>query len=129
MDLKITLKKIITVVSLELVIAIVFVIGIDEKKHALSILYHSYFADILIPFGFYFLLVPNELRVPMLRQWEIKALLIFALCSTSEILQYFGIFALARVFDPMDFVMYGVGVALAIFVDRQIFTRILVFWN
>lgn len=122
-------KKIVTVVSVELVIAAFFIIGVDENNRTLKILFHSYYADIFIPFGFYFLLTLNEFRILVLRRWSVKALLVFALCSTSEILQYFGIFALARVFDPMDFVMYGTRALLAAFVDRQIFSRIFAFWN
>ncbi len=56
-------------------------------------------------------------------------MVVFALCTTSEILQYFGIFALARVFDPIDIVMYGIGVLLASIVDRKVFTRIFSFWD
>lgn len=46
----------------------------------------------------------------------------------TEILQYFGIFALARVFDPIDFVMYGIGVLSVAFVDRKMFVRAF-FWD
>ena len=64
-----------------------------------------------------------------LKKWWVKALLVFGLCALSETLQYFGVFALARVFDPVDYLMYGVGVLSAAFVDRQIFTRMLPFWE
>jgi len=56
-------------------------------------------------------------------------LLVFGLCALSETLQYFGVYALATVFDPVDYLMYGMGVLLAAFVDRQIFTRMLPFWE
>jgi hypothetical protein len=63
-----------------------------------------------------------------LQKWHSKALAIFLLCSLSETLQYFGIYALARVFDPLDFIMYATGVLLAAFFDRIIFKRIFTFW-
>ncbi|MCD4685932.1 MAG: hypothetical protein K8S97_08350 [Anaerolineae bacterium] len=92
-------------------------------------LYHSYFADIALPFAFYFLLTISETRHAFLKPWWIKALSVFALCTTSEILQYFGIFALARTFDPLDIVMYGLEVLLAVAVERGIFAPQLAFWD
>jgi hypothetical protein len=110
-------------------IAAVFAIGADWAGHAAQRFFKSWFADIAIPFGYYFLLVLVEDQFRPLQKWFVKAIAIFALCSLSETLQYFGIYALASVFDPLDFVMYAIGVALAAFVDRIIFTRLFRFWN
>ena len=117
------------VIGIQLVIAAFFILGADRANRSLYILYQSYFADIFLPFGFYFLLSLVKNKHPVFKEWWVKALSVFVLCATSETLQYFGIFALARVFDPLDFVMYGLGVGLAIIVDRQIFSRFLSFWN
>ena len=122
-------KKVILVVGLQLVIAVFFVLGAEKANRSVYILYQSYFADIFLPFGFYFLLSLAEYKHSVFKEWWVKALSVFVLCVTSETLQYFGIFALARVFDPMDFVMYGVGVGLAVVADRQIFSRFLSFWS
>jgi hypothetical protein len=113
------------VVAIELLIAGGFIIGVDWADEATYTLYQSYYADIVIPFGFYFLLTLNQQFV----HWWQRASVIFALCTTSEILQYFGVYALARVFDPIDIVMYGIGVLLAAFVDRRIFSRVFTFWD
>ncbi len=122
-------KKVVLVVGLQLVIAVFFISGVDRAYPSAYIIYQSYFADIFLPFGFYFLLTLVQDKHSVFRKWHAKALSIFALCSTSEILQFFGIFALARVFDPLDFVMYGTGVLLAVFVDRKLFTKYLSFWD
>ena len=122
-------RKRVVVVSIELVIAVLFVAGASPADPALQMLYQCYFADVAIPFGFYFLLSAQEGSVPALRYWWVKALAIFVLCATSETLQYFGIYALARVFDPVDYLMYGAGVLLAAFVDTQIFARVFGFWK
>ena len=117
------MKKKIIVVGIELFIALIFIIGADwadEKVHAF---FHSYFADIALPFGFYFLLILVEERQKVLRPWYIKTLAVFMLASTSEILQYFGVYALARVFDPLDFAMYAAGVLLAALIDTQVISR------
>ncbi len=114
---------------MQLFIAVFFILGADKTNRSFYILYQSYFADIFIPFGFYFLLSLKGEESKYFNIWWKKALVVFALCTTSEILQYFGIFALARVFDPIDTVMYGIGVLLASIVDRKVFTRIFSFWD
>jgi hypothetical protein len=121
-------KKTIVVITL-LFIASIFVIGADWASETLHQLFHSYFADIAIPFGFYFLLVLLEERYTLIKKWYIKVGAVFFLCTLSETLQYFGVYALARVFDPLDYVMYALGAVLAAFTDRVIFKRMLSFWN
>ncbi len=122
-------KKIVVVVFVALIIASAFVIDINWTSEVAYNLYHSYFADIALPFMLYLLLTPNAKRNRLFAHWWQRALAVFVLCTTSEILQYFGIFALARVFDPLDIVMYGLGVLLAASVDRLLFTRVFPFWD
>ena len=117
------------VVLLMLFIASLFLIGADWAPAPIPKYFHFYFADIAIPFGFYFLLSLMEDRSPLLKRWFIKAILIFGLCSLSEFLQYFGIYALASVFDPIDFLMYALGVSFAACIDRLVFKRIFRFWD
>ena len=120
-------KKTIVVITL-LFIASIFVIGADWASETLHQLFHSYFADIAIPFGFYLLLVLLEDRYTLIKKWYIKIGAVFILCTLSETLQYFGVYALARVFDPLDYVMYALGVVLAAFLDRIIFKKVFSFW-
>ena len=122
-------KKALLVIGLEVLLACVFVAGAGMADGPARTFYQSYAADIIIPFSFYFLLTLSERRHPVLKAWWVKLLAIFALCSASEVLQFFGVFALARVFDPLDFVMYGVGVLLAAGVDRLVLARSLAFWD
>ena len=117
------------IIILEMVIAIIFVLGSKISNQVISIFHDKYFADIIIPFGFYFLLILIEKEHPKLKLWFVKAILVFLLCALSETLQYFGIYALASVFDPIDYVMYGVGVILAAFIDRQLFKKYFHFGN
>ena len=120
-------KKTVVVIT-QLIIASLFIIGADWASHTLRRLFHSYFADIAIPFGFYLLLVLLEDRYKLLQKWYVKAATIFIICSISESLQYFNIYALATVFDPLDFAMYALGVFLAVIVDRIIFKSLFDFW-
>ena len=122
-------KRTIFVVVLQLVLAMFFIASKSWMSGSMRVIYQSYFADVIIPFGFYFLLTLSSDNHKQLKKWWVKALLVFGLCALSETLQYFGVFALARVFDPVDYLMYGVGVLLAAFVDRQIFTRTFSYWE
>lgn len=120
-------KKTIVIITL-LIIASLFIIGADWASETVHSLFHSYFADIAIPFGYYLLLVLVEDKYKPFQKWYTKASAVFILCALSETLQYFGVYALARVFDPLDYAMYALGVVLAAFVDRIIFKRIFDFW-
>ena len=120
-------KKLVVVIT-QLIIACLFVIGADWASDNIRRFFHSYFADIAIPFGFYFLLVLLEDRYKLLQRWYVKAAVIFILCSVSETLQFFSIYALATVFDPWDYIMYALGVVLAAIVDRIILKKLFGFW-
>ncbi len=122
-------KQTIFVVVFQLAMAMFFVASRSWMSGSMRVIYQSYFADVILPFSFYFLLSLISDNHKQLSKWWVKALLVFGLCALSETLQYFGVFALARVFDPVDYLMYGVGVLLAAFVDRQILTRIIPFWE
>jgi hypothetical protein len=114
---------------MQLGLVLVLVLGSYVKGDWLKTFYYSYVADILIPLGFYFLLTLAEEKRGVLEGWWVKALIVFGLCMVSETLQGFGIYALARVFDPVDYVMYGIGVGLAVVVDRRVFTQLFAFWG
>lgn len=112
-----------------LIIASLFFIGAEWTGKTMHRLFHSYFADIAIPFGYYLLLVLLEEKYKLFKKWFIKAGAVFTLCALSETLQYFDYYALASVFDPMDYVLYAIGVLLAVFADRILFKRMFDFWD
>jgi hypothetical protein len=91
--------------------------------------YYSYFSDVIIPFGFYFLLCLTEQHVPVLRHWEVKLAIAFLTPSIAETCQYFGIPVLGSTFDPLDYLMYGIGALSAAVVDVQVFSRVFDFWT
>lgn len=84
-------------------------------------LYYSYFSDVALPFGVYFLLTLSEERMPLLRPWYGKAGIVLASTIAAEVAQYFGLYVLGVTFDPLDIVMYGVGVLLAALLDVKVF--------
>ena len=84
----------------------------------LFILYYSYFSDIVIPIGIYFLLCINDVSVPSMKNFKTKSAIVFVSAAAIETAQGFGIPLLGSTFDPLDFVMFGVGIIIAVCLDK-----------
>jgi hypothetical protein len=113
-----------------LIIALIFGFRFGNNLNGnLYIYYQSYAGDFMIPFGAYFLLCMNEIQLRFLRKWFVKALIVFCVMTFSEIMQLFGLFLFGVTFDLADILMYGIGVIVAVFFDKQIFERTLPFWK
>ena len=118
------------IVSIVLVIALVHIFRVGTYlRGSLFTLYYSYFSDIVVPFGMYFLLCLNDAYLLFLRDWRVKAVLVFGVASFAEVMQAFGVPLLGQTFDFFDFVVFGVGVLLAALVDRFLFDRHLPWWR
>jgi hypothetical protein len=96
---------------------------------SLYTLYYSFFSDIALPFGAYFLLCINERSFPFLGGWLAKASITFGAAAFAETMQAFGIPILGTTFDPLDYMMYALGTLAAALMDKQVFERFLPFWN
>ncbi|MBI4893712.1 MAG: hypothetical protein HY821_24045 [Acidobacteria bacterium] len=92
-------------------------------------LYSSYFSDLVIPFGVYFLLTLNEDYIPLFRSWSGKAGAVIVLTTAAEVAQFFGFDVLGVTFDPLDILMYASGTLLAALLDVQVFPRLVKGWN
>jgi hypothetical protein len=120
----------VVIVCVLLTIALIHMVRVGSYLEGrLFSLYYSYFSDIVVPFGFYFLLCLNEASIRMLRDWRVKAALVYAAASLTEVMQFFGVPLLGATFDPLDFAMFGVGVFLAVIVDRLVLPRVFPFWD
>lgn len=116
--------------SIVILIAVVHIFRIGSYLEGeLHDLYYSYFSDFVLPFGCYFLLCASESQMPILRRWEAKSAIAFLIPSIAETCQYFGIPVLGSTFDPLDYLMYGIGAISAAVVDTQVFSRIFDFWT
>jgi hypothetical protein len=118
------------VVGIMLLIALVHLFRVGTLLHGpLFTLYYSYFSDVVVPFGLYFLLCLRDDRIPFLAPWRVKGLLVFGVASFTEVMQAFGVPLFGRTFDPLDIAMFGVGVALAAGLDAAILPRVLPGWR
>ncbi len=91
--------------------------------------YYSYFSDLILPFGMYFLLCIAEFNVTLLHQWYVKSGVIIGVTVLAEVLQYNGIYAFGTTFDPIDILMYVLGVGIAVVVDRLVFRSLIPQWD
>lgn len=104
-----------------LLLAVVFVLNVRAMlPPAWRTRYSSSFADLAMPFAFYFLLARIDAEWPRLRPWWAKAGLVFAGCAVAELAQGAGLPLLGRTYDPQDFVMYAAGVLLAAVAERTL---------
>ena len=111
-------------------IALIHIFRVGQYlKGDLFTYYYSYASDIMIPFGFYFLLCINEYTMRFLRKWYVKALFIFGITTIIEILQLFGVYILGVTFDIFDILMYAIGVMIAVLSDRLILKKFMPFWD
>jgi hypothetical protein len=112
------------IVAILLFVALVHLFRVGSYlRGSLFTLYYSYFSDIVVPFAMYFLICLNDLYVRFLRDWRVKAALVFGVASFAEVLQAFGVPLLGQTFDPLDFAMFGGGVVLAVLVERFLLDR------
>jgi hypothetical protein len=116
----------VVIVVINVTIALLHFVTGSDYRGPFPEFVNGYLLDILIPFGFYFLLSLSE--VPPLRSWVVRSLVMFAVGSCVEIAQFFGVPLFGRTFDPLDFAMYGLGAGLAPVFDLVVFPRIFRFW-
>jgi len=98
-------------------------------------LWMSYANDLILPFAFYFFLWLGD---RWLKTWQLQALLAFAIPALIEFGQalypwisgsrffadrYIG------AFDPLDILMYVIGVGLAVIVEQLVFAKLFKFWQ
>jgi len=82
----------------------------------------GYLIDILLPFTMFLLLGIVQLEV--IRRWWVRALVVFAVASTSEILQYFGVPLFGRTFDPLDFAAFASGILAGYAFEKLVVIRL-----
>ncbi len=122
-------RRRVIILSIMAVIAIIHILRIGNYLSGeLYNFYYSYFSDLILPFGGYFLLCAAEFKLPILRHWKPKLLISFLVPALAETFQFFDIPVLGSTFDPLDYLMYAFGAISAAIIDTQVFPRIFKFW-
>ena len=92
-------------------------------------LWVSYAKDLIQPFAFYFFICLGE---KWLKIWQVRALLAFAVPALLELGQalYYRVSTSHYVgaFDLVDFLIYVIGVGMAVLVEQMVFAKLFKFW-
>jgi len=83
---------------------------------------NGYMIDILLPFAM--VLVLGIADQSVLRSGVARGGFVFAIGAITETLQYFGVPIFGRTFDLLDYVMFGIGIGLALVFERVVLSRI-----
>ena len=97
-----------------------FLIGPDYQGPFRNFM-RGYLIDILLPFNLYLLLqISLRKSLSVNKSRIVAALLIFSFGTFVEILQLKNIDFLGSTYDPIDLLMYGLGIVLGIVMDFTI---------
>lgn len=121
------IQKSFLVVAIMISIALLHFVTGSQYQGPFPLFVNGYMIDLLLPFGLYLLLSTSD--IPLLRYWAVRGLAVFAVGLVVELAQYQGIHLLGSTFDPLDIMMYSLGVLLAISCDQLLFPRVFSFWN
>jgi hypothetical protein len=109
------------IVGISLFVALMhFIIGPDYTGIFKQFL-GGYLIDLILPMNLYLLLqISLRKKISIVKSRVIGALFTFITGLIVEILQLFKIEFLGSTYDPLDIVMYGIGVMLGLLIDYTI---------
>ena len=118
-------KSIYFIVGLSLSVALMhFIIGPDYNgicKHFVR----GYLIDLLLPMNLYLLLqISLRKKISIAKSRVIGAMSTFLFGLIVEILQLLKIKFLGSTYDPLDIVMYGIGIMIGLLVDYTIINKL-----
>jgi len=118
-------KSIYFIVGISLSVALMhFIIGPDYNgicKHFVS----GYLIDLILPMNLYLLLqISLREKISINKSRVIGAMSTFLFGLIVEILQLLKIKFLGSTYDPLDIVMYGIGIMIGILVDYTIIDKL-----
>jgi hypothetical protein len=109
------------VVSIAMIVGLLHFLTGPKYNGPFPVFVNGYMIDILLPFAMYLVLgVANQ---SVLRSGLARGIFVFAIGAVSETLQYFGIPIFGRTFDLLDYLMFGVGIGLAVIFEWVVLSR------
>jgi len=112
----------IIVVFIAVVVALLHFLTGPSYRGPFPAFVNGYMIDILLPFAMY--LVLGVARQSVLRSGIARGVFVFAIGAVTETLQYFGVPIFGQTFDLLDYLMFGVGIGLAVVFERIVLSRI-----
>ncbi|HOW41723.1 MAG TPA: hypothetical protein PL123_14345 [Bacteroidales bacterium] len=117
-------KSIFFIVGLSLLVALMhFIIGPDYNGIFKNFI-RGYLIDLILPMNLYLLLqISLRDKVLIVKSRVIGAICTFLFGVIVEILQFLKIQFLGSTYDPLDIVMYGIGVMAGLLIDYTIIDK------
>lgn len=116
-----TRAKIVVVIFALLVGAVHFIIG-PNYQGPFKPFFSGYLIDIILPASLFLLFhLSLQKQLPRKVSRFVSVILVLFIGFTVEILQFFDIHLLGETYDPLDFLMYILGVTLGFFMDKAIY--------
>jgi hypothetical protein len=107
------------VVSIAVFVGLLHLITGPGYHGPLRVFVNGYMIDILLPFAMYLILgVSGQ---PIARSGLARGALVFAIGAIAETMQYFGVPIFGQTFDPLDYLMFGIGIGLAALLEGIVF--------
>lgn len=79
----------------------------------------GYLIDILLPCAMYLLLTVSNIKISRV----LMAVFVLLFGFSVETLQYFNVHIFGETFDPIDFIMYTLGVGVGVLIDLKILPK------
>lgn len=117
-----TLKWKVLVSGIAVGVGILHFITGEHYRGPIPAFVNGYLIDILLPFAMFLIL--GVTNYSLLQSRMVRCLLVFGIGAGTETLQYFGVPLFGRTFDPLDYLMFGIGTAGAVFFERSIPARV-----
>lgn len=119
-------KKMLTqkpvVVAIALMVGLLHFVTGPGYKGPFRVFVNSYLIDILLPFTMFLLLAFFEQKRMQLR--IIRGMLVFSVGAVTETMQFFGVPIFGQTFDPLDYLMFGIGIGAGILFEKKVLSRL-----
>ena len=117
-------KSIYLIVAISLFVGLLHLLIGPNYQGILKDFIRSYLIDLLLPFNLYLLLqISLRKKITVTKSRIIGAVFTLSFGTIVEILQLNKIEFLGSTYDPLDILMYGIGVGLGIIMDLTIINR------
>jgi len=83
---------------------------------------NGYMIGVLLPFAMVLILGVADQPIP--RSGVARGALVFGIGAITETLQYFGVPIFGQTFDPLDYLMFGIGIGLGVAFERLVLSRL-----
>jgi hypothetical protein len=110
------------VVGIALVVGLLHLLTGPGYLGPFPVFVNGYLIDILLPFAMFLVLGISD--QPILQNRVVRGVSVFAVGAVAETLQYFGVPIFGRTFDWLDYLMFGLGIGLALSFERFVLARV-----